>query len=374
MTILKILITNFKCHRKLQVDTGGDDMLISGRNGVGKTTIGDAILWLLTGTDLEGRNDYGIKPLDESNQEIHHLDVEVDGTFTHAHNSREIQLRRVYREQWTRKRGSAAPEFGGHTTDYYVDGVPKPKREYDDIVADNFGATHLYRLLADPAAFCSDSPRWTWRDRRTTLLNVCGSVPESALLQDPALDGLSDIIGGRTVEEHMTVIRANLKRLQQELREIPVRIDEAQRSVDIPPAPPEPRAAYSEVARECQSRMQRLGDRDEAQQRRRQIIDYEDQIQDYERADTRARELAITELRAQIRPVPAIGARIDLARSIDDAKESLEALRIIARQLLAESYSDSGNSAAACPTCLRPYQGQDLEDHTAREARAWNLR
>ena len=45
--LTKLLIENFKCFQKLEIDFNNQDMMIKGANGSGKTTIMDALNWLL---------------------------------------------------------------------------------------------------------------------------------------------------------------------------------------------------------------------------------------------------------------------------------------------------------------------------------------
>jgi len=37
-------------------------------------------------------------------------------------DGRYLALKKVFKEKWTKKRGSATAEFTGHTTDHYLDG------------------------------------------------------------------------------------------------------------------------------------------------------------------------------------------------------------------------------------------------------------
>lgn len=51
----------------------------------------------------------------------------------------------MFQEKWTKKRGSATAEFAGHTTDYFVDGVPVQKKEYDAKIAE-IADEQIFRL------------------------------------------------------------------------------------------------------------------------------------------------------------------------------------------------------------------------------------
>jgi len=70
MRILELQLSNFKGIRDLVLILQGDDAKIRGDNAVGKTTVMDAFIWLLTGKDHQGRADYQIKTLDAAGAAI----------------------------------------------------------------------------------------------------------------------------------------------------------------------------------------------------------------------------------------------------------------------------------------------------------------
>ena len=63
--LISMHMENFKCHKSLTVDFGGEDTSIYGDNATGKTSIYDAFCWLLFGKDSAGNGEKNIdiKPL-----------------------------------------------------------------------------------------------------------------------------------------------------------------------------------------------------------------------------------------------------------------------------------------------------------------------
>jgi len=129
LKLLKLKLKNFKGIKSLELKANGENLKIFGDNATGKTTIYDAFLWLLFDKDSQNKADFTIKTL-KNGEPIHHLDHEVTGVFFDEVDGERIELRKVYREKWTKKRGSATETFTGHETDYYIDGVPVKKSEY----------------------------------------------------------------------------------------------------------------------------------------------------------------------------------------------------------------------------------------------------
>ena len=79
--IFSLYLLNFKGVRELMVDMSAREVIISGRNGSGKSTIFDAFTWLLFGKDSQGRETFDYKTLDEDGKPIPKLPHEVSGTL-----------------------------------------------------------------------------------------------------------------------------------------------------------------------------------------------------------------------------------------------------------------------------------------------------
>ena len=225
MKLLKFILKNFKGLRHFELDTQGGNVNIFGDNAKGKTTIEDAYQWLLFGKDSQGRADFRIKTLDEYNNPIHGLEHEVEGLF--EVNGAKLTLRRVYMEDWTKKRGSVKPVLTGHTTNYFINGVPEKKRAYEDKVAE-IANSNLFKLLSNPDYF----NQLHWEKRRQMLLGVCGDISdEDVIASNKALDQLSGILGDRKLDDHLKVIKAKRTDINEEIEKIPVRIDEVNRGL-----------------------------------------------------------------------------------------------------------------------------------------------
>ena len=227
MKLLKLQLTNFKGCKSLEINTDGKNLNVYGDNGSGKTTLADSFMWLLFDKDSNNRKDFEIKTLGPDGEPEHGLEHAVEAVLELEDGSR-LALKKVYQEKWTKKRGSATAEFTGHTTDYFVDGVPVQKKEYDARIAE-IADENIFRLLTDPRYF---NEVLHWQKRRELLLEVCGDVSDAEVIaSNKDLSGLSDILGNRTIEQHRKVIQARKSEINKELEKIPVRIDEVKRGL-----------------------------------------------------------------------------------------------------------------------------------------------
>jgi len=222
----ELYLHNFKGVKEFTLPAAGEDIAVFGDNATGKTTLPDAFWWLLGGKDSQGRSDFEVKRLDEDGSPEHHLDHEVQATLLIGTELK--TFKQVYREKWVKKRGQADREFSGHTTDHFIDGVPRTAGEYQAIVSE-IASEEVMRLLTDLYRFASGLH---WKERRELLLEVCGDVnDEEVVASDPQLADLPGILEGRSLDDQRKVAEARRKEINEELDRIPVRIDEAERAL-----------------------------------------------------------------------------------------------------------------------------------------------
>lgn len=223
MKLTKLEILNFKGLKSFELNLNGD-VLIRGDNATGKTTVFDSVCWLLFGKDSLDRADFEIKTLD-GGEPIHKVNHEVTGTFT-LDEGGTVELKRVYREKYSSPRGGEVT-LTGHTTDYFVDGVPKKEKEYKEIVSSLVDES-IFKLITNPLYF---NETYSWQNRRKLLLEMCGDIDDAAVINSREdLKRLAELLDGRTVDDQRKVIASKKTAINKELDMIPVRIDEAVRN------------------------------------------------------------------------------------------------------------------------------------------------
>jgi len=219
--IKNIQLVNFKGQKNASIDFEHNTD-IYGRNESGKTTIFDAYTWLPFGKDSQDRKDFELKTLDKNNNVIEKLDHEVIGTY--IVNGETIVLRKVLKEKWVKKKGSEKTEFIGNTIEHYWNDVPLgTAREYQDkvnLICDE----SVFKLITNPAAFMS----LKWQERREVLLKIADKISDETLAKgDRAFEKLfTKLSNNKTLEEYSKEIQASIKKAKDELKAIPIRIDE----------------------------------------------------------------------------------------------------------------------------------------------------
>jgi len=221
-----IKITNFKGIKNLMVDFL-DQTTIEGENATFKSTVLDAVLWLLFGKNANDKKDFEIKPLDEFNNPLPKLENSVEGEL--FINDKKSILKRTQREKWVKTRGESESTFTGNETVYEINMVPKKQGEYTEFINDLI-QEDLFKLITSTTYFNN----LHWEKRREMLINLAGTIEDQDVVEKMSNIEQGDIIlailnEGKSMNDAKKEINAKIKRIKDELKLIPSRIDEAQR-------------------------------------------------------------------------------------------------------------------------------------------------
>lgn len=215
-------LVHFKCFPKLHLDFHEGVNSLFGANAAGKTSVYDALTWLLFDKDSAGHSRPAVKPTGAPAGAMPEVTaiLEVDGE--------PIKLRKVLREKWEKPRGSSIERYAGDTRDYYIDDVPLAENEYKRRIAELIDERQ-FKLLTDVWAVTS---KMHWKDRRTLLAEICGLPEDKQLLATaPQFAELTEKVGRRTVDEYKSVLMKQRKDMNANLNTLPVRVDECSRMV-----------------------------------------------------------------------------------------------------------------------------------------------
>jgi len=213
LTLNKLRITCFKGIDCFELDLDGGNAVITAENGIGKTTIYDAFLWMLFSKDSTGRKDFEVRPLDRRNRPIKGVvlaveaEIDIDGVKQH--------FRKEHHEKVVKG------QLRGYDTLCWINEVPRKVGEYAEIIAEIISAD-TFKLLTDLHFFNS---KMHWTDRRKVLLAVAGEIG--------TLEGFDELLAalnGRTIDEYKKVLSEQKKRHTKEREEINPRIDEILRA------------------------------------------------------------------------------------------------------------------------------------------------
>jgi len=219
IAIKKLQLTNFKGIKAFETEFKHITDIF-GENAAGKTTIFDAFTWLFFGKDSTDRKDFELKPLDKNGKALQKVDVEVCAVI--EVDGKPIEIKKVLREKWVKKRGELTPEFAGNENLFYWNDVPLQLKQFQDKIGELLNE-NVFKLITNPLYFNS----LKWQERRSVLLQIAGEITSDELVQiNPDFKNLITLLGDKSLEELKREISVKKKKLKDDLQAIPTRIDE----------------------------------------------------------------------------------------------------------------------------------------------------
>lgn len=225
--IKQIKLKNFKGAKDLTIKFDPNETNIYADNGRYKTTIADAISFVLFGKNSIDEEKFGIKTYDENGVVIpklrHSVEIKLDV------NGDEEVFERQLREKWRRDRGDIKESYKGDDYHYYSN---SEKVQLNEFVKDIsvIVESKMFKLLSDPLAF----NRMDWKERRETLVNIAGNITDEEVLDKIItvknkgdFNSLIKILNkNKSIEKYQNSLKGSIKNQQEELNELPIRIEE----------------------------------------------------------------------------------------------------------------------------------------------------
>ena len=224
--IMKLALENFKNHKALTLEFNGGNASICGDNATGKTSVYDALLWLLFDKDSSGNGgkNMEIKPLGKDGEVLdHNALTSVEAVL--SVNGEGITLRRTYKEDWSTKRGSSQATYNGNTSEYFLDGIPMKKNAFQDAVR-ALVEEETFLLLTSVSYFAD---RLDWKKRREALFRLAGIEDDRMIMgTDERFLPLINAMGRSDLDGLKRKLAADKKGLSVTKNELPARLSECE--------------------------------------------------------------------------------------------------------------------------------------------------
>lgn len=197
--LLRVELEHFKCHEALVLEPRGEDCVVTGANGAGKSGVREALEWVLF--DREA----GVRPLGAGREVVTAAEVTLEAAGVPRRFCRTLR------------------EDGGSRYAYFVDGVSLGKTRYLQAVGDM--APEL-RVLMEPRFFPQALP---WRGRLDLLCRAVEMPSDRALLEaDPALRPLLEAMGQSSPDAYRQRLLARGRRNRERVRALGCRAEEVE--------------------------------------------------------------------------------------------------------------------------------------------------
>ncbi len=256
LKIRSLHMENFKGIKSLDVNFSNKTS-IKGQNATGKTTIFDAFTWLLFNKNSAGEEKFNVRPLDKDGHRIDNVEIKVVAVLDV--DGKEMELSKIQKQNWVKKRGTDTVTLQGNVNSFEIDGYPKSEADFKAYVSGLAQSEDMFKMLTNPQYFSS----LKWKDQRDILMRLATDVSDVELAQTDAK--YAQLLGELEKAPSTDDIRAKFQKALTEWKkkqsEIPVRIDEAEKSkIDVDVA--EQELAKADLTRriaECDKKIENAG-------------------------------------------------------------------------------------------------------------------
>ena len=365
LKLKKMHIENFKGCKDRQIDFGNRTS-IKGVNGSGKTTIVDAVMWVLFNKDSSGATTFDIRPKDSQNNDIDFIDIRVELVLDV--DGKELTLVKIQKQNWVKKRGVEEQTFQGNTNSYEINTIPKSEKEFKAYIEELI-PEDVFRFASNTNAFMAQKPM----DRRKTLFELVSDISDTDVLEtDPRFQPLTEQLAQFTSEEILSRDKKALSENKKKLEEIPARIDEVSKSIV--------EQDYSEAEKKLEELRDQLASveddtsdasvYEQVNQYKSEIAKYKGELQDIEREANADIVSKRKDLQYKIIDIDQqISSATRTKQNTERDIETLEKKIPIAEKTLAdlgERYKEEkakkvSADANVCPTCNREYEADKKE-------------
>jgi len=198
ISIETLEMKNFKGHKSLKINLGKVNH-ISGKNGEGKSSIGEAITWSLYGTDTMGNT--------------------LEPTPLYEHDG-EVRASLVLRVDDKKALLTRSIENGKNT--FYINEVPKKATEYKELI-DSLFTKEFFLSVFNPSFF----PSQHWKEQRNQLLKyVQEPLNKEVLANMPSVHShaIAEALKKHSLEELDKLHRDRFKKRDKELERASERV------------------------------------------------------------------------------------------------------------------------------------------------------
>lgn len=365
---MKIRFTKIELHNFCGIKDDEHDLydrtIIKGVNQSGKSTIKNAIYWVLFNKLADGSSPDGIRPHDADGKDIDMTDISV--SLTMDIDGKVVKATKTQKQNWVKDRTTQEQRFKGNVNEYDINGIPKKEKDFVEYMA-QFIDLDSFLFCSNPFVFL----RQDTKKRRATLFDlVCADVDVEIINANPKFDCLKSDLQDGTIDELIARSKHAVSSLKDDLKTIPARIDEV--SSQIQEISEEEKKSLADEMADCEAKLSAFDTvADTANELSRRIADAKNKVNrldsDYRIAQQKAEANASIEKGNLVNAIAMANGTIkNLQGFIDEAKRRKEDVTACIKgyvsdieKLDAETFNTDD---LKCPVCGSKYTKAKVED------------
>lgn len=214
----KLIVENFMAYPHAEFDFF-NRTVVSGRNGIGKSTIATAYTWLMFGCDYQlkdnpmVRRTVGGKSVDDMDVSVTAV-LDIDG--------KEVTARKVQKRKYKK-------DGVGYSDDntYFINEVPKTLKAFNEYFEIDM---NLLKMCSSPGAFLNQKTA----DMRSYLFGLVENVNDLDVAKENSeLSAITDLLERYSADELTAMNKATKSKIDKELPIIDGQIMEKQRDIQL---------------------------------------------------------------------------------------------------------------------------------------------
>nr|DAG30629.1 MAG TPA: chromosome partition protein [Caudoviricetes sp.] len=214
----KIIVENFMAYPHAEFDFF-NRTVVSGRNGIGKSTIATAYTWLMFGCDYQLKDNPAVRRIVDS-KPVDDMDVYVEAILDI--DGKEVTARKVQKRKYKK-------DGVGYSDDntYFINEVPKTLKAFNEYFEIDM---NLLKMCSSPGAFLNQKTA----DMRSYLFGLVENVNDLDVAKENSeLSAITDLLGKYLSDELSAMNKATKSKIDNELPIIDGQIMEKQRDIQL---------------------------------------------------------------------------------------------------------------------------------------------
>lgn len=357
----KLIVENFMAYSHAEFDFF-NRTVVSGRNGIGKSTIATAYTWLMFGCDYQLKDNPMVRRTVDS-KPVDDMDVYVEAILDI--NGKEVTARKVQKRKYKK-------DGVGYSDDntYFINEVPKTLKAFNEYFEVDM---NLLKMCSSPGAFLNQKTA----DMRSYLFGLVENVNDLGVAKENAeLSAITDFLEKYSADELTAMNKATKSKIEKELPIIDGQIKEKQRDIqlksDIDVA--ELELLKSTLSEQLAGNIKKQTDSEalekDLQDKAQGVLDLKFELSGLQTQANDKNTEKIRDVQHKINDANAFvdsiheeirknGVAVDRIKSEINEKDS-------ARELLAKKWVDVNNekfddNSTICPTCHRDLPDEEIK-------------
>lgn len=218
IVLRKLIVDNFMAYPNAEFDFF-NRTVVSGRNGIGKSTIATAYTWLMFGCDYQLKDNPSVRR-NVGGKSVDDMDVSVTAVLDI--DGKEVTARKVQKRKYKKDGVSYADDNA-----YFINEVPKTLKAFNEYFDVDM---NMLKMCSSPGAFLNQKTA----DMRSYLFGLVENVNDLDVAKENSeLSAITDFLEKYSADELTAMNKATKSKIDKDLPVIDGQIKEKQRDIQL---------------------------------------------------------------------------------------------------------------------------------------------